>query len=82
MKNPSPNNPFTWLCIALALVVISATMDGPTEAEAAQDVADYSAALADGGVSLCAEFGRVPTWTKAGDLVCRAPMAVAQGDTK
>lgn len=84
MKNESLNNPFTWLLALVAALAIAASgvnLDGPTELEAAQDVADYSAALADGGVSLCAEFGRVPTWTKSGDLVCRAPVpvAVAQG---
>lgn len=86
MKNPPLNNPFTWLVCILAALAIAAScnIDGPTEVEAAQDVADYNAALADGGVALCAEFGRVPTWTKSGDLICRtatnAPPVVAQGD--
>ena len=78
MKNEPLNNPFTWLVgfvAALAIVAAGVSMEGPTEQEAAQDVADYKAALADGGVSLCKEFGRVPTWTKSGDLVCRAPAA-------
>ena len=75
-------NPVTkYAAIALAAIVTliaGALMDGPSETQAAQDVADYSAALADGGVSLCAEFGRVPVWTKTGDLVCRLAV-VAQG---
>lgn len=83
MKNESPNNPFTWLVgfvAALAIAAAGMTLDGPTELEAAQDVADYSAAVSDGGVSLCKEFNRVPTWTKSGDLVCRlAGSVVAQG---
>jgi len=65
--------------LAILALIAGALMDGPTELEAAQDVADYSAALADGGVSLCKEFGRVPTWTKAGDLACRVAPVVAQG---
>lgn len=81
MKNESINNPFAWLTglvAALAIAAAGVYLDGPTEIEAAQDVADYSAALADGGVAMCKEFGRVPVWTKAGDLVCRTPV-VAQG---
>ena len=62
---------------AIALCITGALMDGPSETQAAQDVADYSAALADGGVSLCKEFGRVPVWTKGGDLVCREAVQVA-----
>lgn len=83
MKTESLNNPFTWLVGVVAALAISAagmTMDGPSEQEAAQDVADYSAAVADGGVSLCKEFDRVPVWTKAGDLVCRVPVVVAGGN--
>ncbi|CAN5300632.1 hypothetical protein BH10PSE16_BH10PSE16_01310 [soil metagenome] len=86
MKKHSLNNLFTWLVCILGAVAIAAScnIDGPTEVEAAQDVADYSAALADGGVALCAEFGRVPTWTKSGDLICRTatntPPVVAQRD--
>lgn len=82
MKNESLNNPFTWLVGILAALAVAASchLDGPTEIEAAQDMADYTAALADGGVSICVEFGRVPIWTKAGDLVCRAAApVVAQG---
>ncbi|MFZ3141173.1 hypothetical protein [Polaromonas sp.] len=73
-------------CLAVAIALMlsaSYLLDGPSETQAAQDVADYSAALADGGVALCAEFDRVPSWTKSGDLVCRAASApvarVAQG---
>lgn len=73
-------NPVTKFAVAMsaaiALCITGALMDGPSETQAAQDVADYSAALADGGVSLCKEFGRVPVWTKSGDLVCRVPAAV------
>lgn len=66
--------------VALAITLSAAHLLGPDELQAEQDVADYKAALADGGVSLCAEFGRVPTWTKSGDLVCRtAAQVVAQG---
>ena len=78
MNNQSLNTPFAWLTGLVAALVIAAagvSMDGPGEVEAAQDVADYAAAVADGGVSLCKEFGRVPTWTKSGDLVCRAAAA-------
>jgi hypothetical protein len=68
------------ICLtAIALLIVGALMDGPSETQAAQDVADYSAAVADGGVSLCKEFGRVPVWTKSGDLVCRVAPVVAQG---
>lgn len=68
-----------FIACVLGVVIAGAgiAMDGPDELEAAQDVADYKAALADGGMSLCAEFGRVPTWTKGGDLVCRASVVVA-----
>ena len=73
-------NPVTKFMVAaltaIALLILAALMDGPSETQAAQDVADYSAALADGGVSLCKEFDRVPVWTKSGDLVCRVPAAV------
>ena len=62
-------NPVTKFMVAalaaIALLILAALMDGPSETQAAQDVADYSAALADGGVSLCKEFGCVPVWTKA-----------------
>ena len=79
-------NPVTKFMVAalaaIALLILAALMDGPSETQAAQDVADYSAALADGGVSLCKEFDRVPVWTKSGDLVCRVPAAVvAQGSS-
>lgn len=79
-------NPVTKFMVAalaaIALLILAALMDGPSETQAAQDVADYSAALADGGVSLCKEFDRVPVWTKSGDLVCRvAAPVVAQGSS-
>ena len=66
------------LCAAIAIVALTSMLrDGPSETQAAQDVADYSAAMADGGVSLCKEFHRVPVWTKSGDLVCREAVQVA-----
>ena len=74
-------NPVTKFAVAMsaaiALCITGALMDGPSETQAAQDVADYSAALSDGGVSLCKEFHRVPVWTKSGDLVCREAVQVA-----
>ena len=58
-------NPVTKFMIAalaaIILVIASAMMDGPSETQAAQDVADeaaYAAALADGGASHCAALGR------------------------
>ena len=51
MKNESLNNPFTWLVGFVAAVAIGAggvNIDKPAEQETAQDVADYSATLADG----------------------------------
>ena len=69
--------------LAIVALIAGALMDGPSETQAAQDVADYSAALADGGVSMCKEFDRVPVWTKAGNLVFRMAGAlpvVAQGE--
>ena len=69
--------------VAIALLITGALMDGPSETQAAQDVAaeaDYAAALADGGRAKCAALGRDPIWTKEGDLVCRVPVpVVAQG---
>ena len=48
-------NPVTKFAVAMsaaiALCITGALMDGPSETQAAQDVADYSAALSDGGVS-------------------------------
>ena len=64
---------------AIVLLIAGALMDGPDDIQAAQavaDEADYAAALADGGHAKCAALGRVPTWTKEGDLVCRADKAV------
>ena len=85
MKNEPINNPFTWLVGFVAALTIAAAgihLDGPDEIQAAHDVADYAAAVSDAGVSMCKEFGRVPVWTRAGDLVCRvavSPPVVAQG---
>lgn len=72
--------------IALALLLsASYLLDGPSDTQAAQDVADeaaYAAAQADGGASKCAALGRTPIWTEGGDLVCRLPKratVLAQG---
>ncbi|MBH2008065.1 MAG: hypothetical protein I8H71_00290 [Xanthomonadaceae bacterium] len=80
MKNHLRLNPvtkFMAVCLAaIALLIISALMDGPSELEAAQDVADeaaYAAAVADGGASKCAALGRKPVWTAEGHLICRLP---------
>lgn len=73
---------FTGITIATLLAFAVLVQSGPDELQAEQDVADYKAALSDGGVSMCKEFGRVPVWTRAGDLVCRVPVSppvVAQG---
>ena len=68
---------------AIVLLIAGALMDGPSEMQAAQDIADeadYVAALADGGRAKCTALGRDPIWTKEGDLVCRVPVpVVAQG---
>lgn len=82
-------NPVTkFMAVALAAIVLmiaSALMDGPSETQAAQDVADeaaYAAALADGGASKCAALGRTPVWTREGHLICRLPKratVLAQG---
>ena len=82
-------NPVTkYAAVALAaivLLILCALMDGPSEMQAAQDVADeaaYAAALADGGKAQCAALGRTPVWTQGGDLVCRLPKrptVLAQG---
>lgn len=74
-------------CLAVAVAFILSArylLDGPTDTQAAQDVADeadYAAALADGGVAKCAALGRNPVWRADGSLICRAakPLAVAQG---
>lgn len=63
---------------ATALLIIGALMDGPSDLQAAQAVADeaaYAAAQADGGKAHCAALGRTPKWTPDGDLVCRLPKA-------
>lgn len=74
--------------IAIALVLAlswACLVQGPSETEAAQAVADeaaYAAAQADGGRAQCAALGRTPIWTEGGDLVCRLPkpaMVLAQG---
>ena len=79
---------------AIALLVFGALMDGPSELQAAQDVADekagaaaYAAAQADGGRAMCAALGRTPRWTADGSLVCRLPGAdkpalLAQGGAR
>lgn len=72
---------------AIALVIASALMEGPSELQAAQDVADdaaYAQALADGGVGKCQALGRLPIWTAEGHLICRLiqpakTLTVAQG---
>ncbi|ABM37578.1 hypothetical protein [Polaromonas naphthalenivorans] len=77
----------TWsLVCALAIIMASSWLiDGPSETQAAQDVADeaeYAAAQADGGAAKCAALGRTPIWTPDGNLICRAaakPVTVAQG---
>ena len=61
---------------AIALLIAGALMDGPSETQAAQDVADeaeYAAAQADGGRAQCAALGRTPKWTPDGNLICRLP---------
>ncbi|CAM3349755.1 hypothetical protein [Polaromonas hydrogenivorans] len=82
-------NPVTkFAAVSLAAIVLAiacALMDGPSETQAAQDVADeaeYAAALADGGAAKCAALARTPIWTPDGNLICRAaakPVTVAQG---
>lgn len=82
-------NPVTKFMIAalaaIVLLIVSAMMDGPSDTQAAQDVADeavYAAALADGGAAQCAALGRSPVWTPEGHLVCRLPkraVLMAQG---
>ncbi|NQW92671.1 MAG: hypothetical protein HQ446_01295 [Polaromonas sp.] len=82
-------NPVTkFMAAALAAIVLLITgtlMDGPSETQAAQDVADeaqYAAALADGGAAKCAALGRTPKWTEDGNLICRLPKrptVLAQG---
>ena len=82
-------NPVTKFAIAalaaIALLITGALMDGPSELQAAQDVADeaaYAAAQADGGQAQCAALGRSPLWTAEGHLVCRLPKrptVLAQG---
>ena len=67
---------------AIALLIAGALMDGPSEMQAAQAVAEeaaYAAALADGGKAHCAALGRTAKWTANGDLICRAakPLTVA-----
>lgn len=61
---------------AIALLILAALMDGPSELQAAQDVADeadYAATQADGGAAKCAALGRTPVWTGEGHLICRLP---------
>lgn len=82
-------NPVTKFMVAalaaIALLIIGVLIEGPSETQAAQDVADeaaYAAALADGGASKCAALGRTPVWTGEGHLICRLPKrptVLAQG---
>ena len=71
--------------MVIVLVIASALLDGPSDTQAAQDVADeaaYAAAQADGGASHCAALGRTPVWTPDGSLICRLPKpptVLAQG---
>lgn len=61
---------------AITLLIMGALMDGPDETQTAQAVAEeaeYAAAQADGGRAKCAQYGRTPTWTANGDLICRLP---------
>ena len=71
-------------CAAFLLAIILSTsymLDGPSEIQAEQDVADeaqYAAAQADGGTAHCAALGRTPKWTPNGDLICRLPQSLTQ----
>jgi hypothetical protein len=73
------------LAVALLFAIALSTaylLDGPSDIQAAQDVADdaaYAAALADGGKATCAALGRDPSWTADGDLICRLPEATKTG---
>lgn len=67
-----------WYLAAAIAVILAAgyLLDGPNETQTAQAVAEdaeHAAALADGGVAMCARFGRTPTWMDNGDLRCRLP---------
>lgn len=83
-------NPVTkFMLVVLAVIVLviaSAMMPGPSELQAAQDVADdadYAAAVADGGAAKCASLGRNPVWTADGHPICRLPkrpVVLAQGN--
>lgn len=71
---------------AIALLLAAGHLiDGPSELQAAQDVADeaeYAAAQADGGAAKCAALGSTPKWLPDGSLRCRplpAPALLAQG---
>lgn len=77
----------TGMAIALALALSSSyLLDGPSETEAAQAVAEeaeYAEAVADGGAAKCSALGRTPVWTPNGDLICRLPkrpVTLAQGE--
>jgi hypothetical protein len=79
-------NPVTKFMIAalaaIVLLIAGALMDGPSQLEAAQAVADsvteleYTAMADNGGVAFCAQFGRVPHLRPDGDLICRASASV------
>lgn len=82
------NTPARYILTLLIALTLGASwlLDGPSDTQAAQDVAtdaDYAAAQADGGAAKCAQLGRTPAWTAEGDLICRAgkpaKAVVAQG---
>jgi len=73
----------------IALLIAAAMMDGPSELEAAQAIADtvteleYTVMAENGGVAFCAQFDRVPHLRPDGDLICRSSASVvAQGSTQ
>lgn len=77
-----------WLVVsALSILAAMSQLDGPSELQAAQDVADeaeYAAAQADGGAAKCAGLGSTPKWLPDGSLRCRPlpvtrPALLAQG---
>ena len=65
--------------VVMSLLISMALMDGPDDLQAERDAAaDYALAVADGGRAKCAELGRVPLWTRDGDLICRLPAGVKE----
>ena len=84
-------NPVTKFMIAalaaIVLLITGALMDGPTELEAAQAVADtvteleYTAIVDNGGDEVCKQFGRIAHLRPDGDLICwSGASVVAQGE--